>query len=62
VADAIGLPAPSPALREADRLDELLATLPGEHASAQRRELAVARGELTEIARGLYLQALARTR
>jgi hypothetical protein len=47
-------------LREADRLDELLGTLPGEQASAQRRELAVARGELTEIARGLYPQALAR--
>jgi hypothetical protein len=47
-------------LREADRLDALLAAAPGEPVEALRRELAVARGELTQIARGLYPAALAR--
>ena len=47
-------------LREADRLDGLLAATPGEPVEALRRELGVARGELTEIARGLYPAALAR--
>src|SRR5262249_58814161 len=36
-------------LREADRLDELLGALPGEQVSALRRELALAREELSEI-------------
>jgi hypothetical protein len=47
-------------LREADRLDELLRGMPGERTAALRRELAVARAELVEIARGLYPAALAR--
>ena len=47
-------------LRDADRVDALLGTLSGEHAPALRRELAIAREELTEIAQGLYPQALAR--
>jgi signal transduction histidine kinase len=53
-------PRGTPPLREADRLEELLAAAPGERVEALRRELAVARGELTEIARGLYPAALAR--
>jgi hypothetical protein len=47
-------------LREAHRLDELLATLPGERAAELRDELAVARSELTAIAQGLYPNSLAR--
>ena len=47
-------------LREADRLDALLAGMPGERVQGLRRELAAARAELTEIARGLYPPALAR--
>ncbi len=47
-------------LREAEQIDALLAGLPGEQVAALRRELAVARDELTEIARGLYPAALAR--
>jgi hypothetical protein len=47
-------------LREADRLDELLGRVPGERAQTLRRELALARAELMEIARGLYPAALAR--
>jgi hypothetical protein len=47
-------------LREADRLDALLAGMPGERVQGLRRELAAARAELTEIARGLYPAALAR--
>jgi hypothetical protein len=47
-------------LREADRLDELLGGLPAGRADTLRQELAVARAELMEIARGLYPAALAR--
>jgi signal transduction histidine kinase len=47
-------------LREADRLDELLGRVPGGRAQTLRRELALARAELMEIARGLYPAALAR--
>lgn len=47
-------------LREADRLDDVLAALPGERARSLRRDLAVARDELREIAGGLYPAALAR--
>ena len=47
-------------LWEADRLDELLRRLPGERAQTLRSELAVAKEELIEIARGLYPAVLAR--
>jgi hypothetical protein len=47
-------------LRDAGRLDELLIGVPGERAETLRRELAVARAELVEIARGLYPGTLAR--
>jgi signal transduction histidine kinase len=47
-------------LREADRLDELLAALPAERGTALREELAIARSELSAIAQGLYPEALAR--
>jgi hypothetical protein len=46
-------------LREADRLTELLAMLPGGRAADLRDELALARSELTAIAQGLYPNSLA---
>jgi signal transduction histidine kinase len=45
-------------LREIDELNHLLDDLPDEHAAALRRELAIVRRELLEIAHGLHPQAL----
>lgn len=47
-------------LRQADDLDDRLAALPAHTAVSLRSELALARSELTAIARGLYPEALAR--
>jgi len=47
-------------LRQAERLDELLGGMPGEQAQTLRSDLAIAKEQLIEIARGLYPAALAR--